>query len=71
MGKIIFFSVPKLSLAEDPTDSLSISSCYTSLLGLVTTLMVDGKLYLKFAALPTGHTLHRTDCSKHATYCLV
>ncbi|KAI9449410.1 hypothetical protein BJY52DRAFT_1215929 [Lactarius psammicola] len=27
--------------SEDPTDSLSISSCYTSLLGLITTLMVD------------------------------
>ena len=27
-------------------DSLSISSCYTSLLGLITTLMVDGKSYL-------------------------
>ena len=24
-------------------DSLSMSSCYTSLLGLITTLMVDGK----------------------------
>ncbi|KAH9176780.1 hypothetical protein EDB89DRAFT_1939867, partial [Lactarius sanguifluus] len=27
--------------SEDPMDSLSISSCYTSLLGLITTLMVD------------------------------
>ena len=38
-----FFFFPKLSSVEDGTESLSISSCYTSLLGLVTTLMVDGK----------------------------
>ncbi|KAH9963908.1 hypothetical protein BC827DRAFT_99895 [Russula dissimulans] len=36
--------------SDDPTESLSISSCYTSLLGLVTTLMVDERT--------TQNTLH-------------
>jgi hypothetical protein len=50
VGEIPLFYVPRLSSVEDTTESLSISSCYTSLLGLVTTLMVDGKPYLKFFA---------------------
>lgn len=71
MGEIPFIYVPGLSSVEDPTESLSISSCYTSLLGLVTTLMVDGKPYLKSVTLPTGDIRYRADCSKHPTYCLV
>jgi hypothetical protein len=50
VSKIGFFYALKLSSVEDDTESMSISSCYTSLLGLVTTLMVDGKPYLKHVA---------------------
>ncbi len=56
MSKIIFFYIPKLSSVEDPTESLSISSCYTSLLGLVTTLIIDGKPYHKSVAISTSNT---------------
>jgi len=71
VSKIVFFYVPELSSVEDATESLSISSCYTSLLGLVTTLMVDGKPYLKSVAIPIIDTRYRADWSKHTAYCLV
>jgi hypothetical protein len=71
VSKIVFFYVPELSSVEDPTESLSISSCYTSLLGLVTTLMLDGKPYHKSVAIPISDTRYREDCSKYTVYCLV
>lgn len=71
MSEMVLFYVPKLISVEDSTESLSISSCYTSLLGLVTTLMVDGKAYLKSVAILIGNTRYRADRSKHTAYCLV
>jgi hypothetical protein len=71
VSRIVFFYVPKLSSVEDPTESLSISSCYTSLLGLVTTLMLDGKPYLKYVVIPISDTRYRAEFSKHTAYCLV
>lgn len=68
---MVVFYVPELSSVEDPTETLSISSCYTSLLGLVTTLVVDGESYPKSVAIPISDTRYRADCAKHTAYCLV
>ncbi|KAI0305409.1 hypothetical protein B0F90DRAFT_1815046 [Multifurca ochricompacta] len=41
VADVLLKHLEPMESADDPTDSLSISSCYTSLLGLITTLMVD------------------------------